>query len=188
MMLQEMVARRSVTAEGAEVLRGIAAGRHSYLVYAPPRNAGKSTLVQAILAEAPEGVARRAFLGTEAEVEELAAEPRPGYLVVAEIGHRGVRGYLAGEEVVRAFRLLERGWALASCLHAGSPEEVFAVLARNGVAPAAAAAVRYLAEVRPLGDPREPATRRVVQRVDEVAGVDGERPVCRPLYRWEEEG
>lgn len=185
MTLQEMVARESVSQEGAELLRGIGAGRHSYLVYAPPRNAGKSTLVQAILAEAPADVSRQPFLGTELEVETLSAEPRPGYLVVAEMGHRGVHGYLAGEEVVRAFQLVAKGWALASCLHAGSVDEVFEVLGRNGVEPTAAASVRYLARVRPLGDPNVPGTRRVVEQVHEVTGVEGGRPVCRCLYRWQ---
>ena len=185
MTLEELVERASVSREGAEVLRRIGAGRHSYLVYAPPRNAGKSTLVQAILAAAPAHVARRAFLGTAREVEELSAEPRPGYLVVAEIGHRGVRGYLAGEEVPRAFALVAGGWALASCLHAGSVDEVFEVLGRNGVEPDAAASVRYLAQVRPLGDPNAPGTRRVVEQVHEVTGVEGPRPVCTLLYRWD---
>ena len=186
MTLQDMVARESVTREGAELLRAIGAGRHSYLVYAPPRNAGKSTLVQAILAEAPATVSRQPFLGTANEVETLSADPHPGYLVVAEMGHRGVHGYLAGEEVVRAFQLVAKGWALASCLHAGSVDEVYDVLGRQGIDPATAASVRYLAQVRPLGDPNDPGTRRVVEQVHEVTGLDGARPVTTCLYRWQE--
>lgn len=183
--LGDMLTLQSVTQEGAELLRGIAAARHSFLVYAPPRNAGKSTLVQAILAEAPAGVPQRTFLGTSHEVDVLSAEPQRGYVLVAEIGHRGVPGYLAGEEVPRVFELVARGWALASSLHAGSVDEVFDVLQRNGVDPATAACVRYLAKVRPLGDPNDPGTRRVVEQVHEVTGVDGRTPITTLRYRWQ---
>jgi len=183
--LDDMVTRQSISQDGAELLRGIAAARHSFLVYAPPRNAGKSTLVQAIVAEAPASVPRRDFLGTNHEVDALSAEPQRGYLLVAEIGHRGRPGYLAGEEVARVFALVAKGWALASSLHADSVDEVFDVLQRNGVDPASAASVRYLAKVRPLGDPNDPGTRRVVEQVHEVTGVDGQTPISALRYHWQ---
>ncbi len=183
--LDDLVRLDSVTQGGADLLRGIATARASFLVYARPRNAGKSTLTQAILAAASPDIPRRDFLGTEREVEALSAEPRRGYLVVAEIGHRGRPGYLAGEEVARVFRLVAQGWAVASSLHADSVDEVFAVLSQNGVEPAAAASVRYLAKVRALGDPDAADTKRVVEDVHEIGGIgQGQRPVSTLLYRW----
>lgn len=92
-------------------------------------------------AEAPADVSRQALLGTARGVEVLSTDPRPGYPLVAEIGHRGVHGYL-GEAVVPALQLAGKGSALASCLHAGSVDEVFGGLGRHGVAPATAASVR----------------------------------------------
>src|SRR5579875_1003373 len=112
-----MVGNGSVSAEGADVLRRIGAAGRSFLVYALPRNAGKSTLAQAIVAEAPTDVARREFFGSEAEVAELLANPGRGYVLVGEIGHRGRPGYLAGaDQVGRIFQLVAAGYSLASSL------------------------------------------------------------------------
>jgi hypothetical protein len=167
--LSDMTASESVSASGADVLRNIAATGQSFLVYALPRNAGKTTLATAILAEAPSNVQQRQFLGTTQEVAALSTEPNPGYLIVNEIGHRGRPGYLAGHEVVRVFELVAKGWALASSLHADTVDEVFDVLGRNGVDPASARQVPYLIKVSPLGDPFDPATQRVVNEIHELA-------------------
>ncbi|MGW0228600.1 hypothetical protein ACWDWO_09835 [Actinopolymorpha singaporensis] len=179
-----MVANGSVTDEGADLLRRIAASGESFLVYALPRNAGKSTLTNAILAEAPANVPRREFLGTREEVAELSAHPDRGFLVVGEIGHRGRPGYLAGDEVERAFGLVADGYRLASSLHADSVAEVFEVLARNGISADAAAGIRYLVKVRGLGDLADPATRRVVEHINEVTGFGAHGPAYSVLYRW----
>ncbi len=61
----------------------------SFLVYARPRNAGKTTLARAIVAAAPTSLPRLDFLGTQQEVDALSTEPARGYVQVAEIGHRG---------------------------------------------------------------------------------------------------
>ncbi len=127
--LDEMVESGSVSAEGAELLRSIGRAGESFLVYALPRNAGKTTLARAILAEVPASVERHDFLGTQEETASLSVQSEGlGYLVVAEIGHRGRPGYLAGDEVVRLFGLVRQGYALASSLHADSVDQVFDVL------------------------------------------------------------
>lgn len=180
--LEDMVQLQSITPEGRQVLAAIGAARASFIVYALPRNAGKSTLTEAILQAAPPGTPVETFFGTAREVEELAARP-PGYVLVPEIGHRGRPGYLVGEEVVRAFDLVSRGWSLASSLHADSVEEAFAVLARQGVGDATGA-IRYLAKVQALGDPNQPDTRRVVAAVHEVHGLRGGKPETTLRYRW----
>lgn len=180
--LPDMVATRSVSPVGADVLRAIGAAGRSFLVYARPRNAGKTTLTQAVLAEVPTSVPRQDFFGTERETRSLSAATERGYLVVGEIGHRGRPGYLAGDEVGRAFRLLGHGYTLASSLHADTVDEVFDVLRRNGITAEAAAAVPFLIKVGVLGDPDSPSTLRVVETVYEVSGIDGERPVATMLY------
>lgn len=180
--LRDMVANQSVSQEGADLLRTIGADGHSFLVYALPRNAGKSTMTEAILAETPASVPRQEFFGTEDEVASLSALPTRGYLVVAEIGHRGRPGYLAEEEVGRAFQLLADGYSLASSLHADSVDEVFDVLGRNGIAStAAAAAIRYLVKVRALGDTEDPATPRVVEQIHQIASSGSQQL----LYQWD---
>jgi hypothetical protein len=184
--LPDLVANGTVTAEGAALLRGIGAGVQSFLVHSLPRNAGKSTVTEAILAEAPAGTPRHEFLGTVEERDTLAARDAKGYLAVAEMGHRGRPGYLAEEEITRAFELTEHGYALASSLHADTVDEVFDVLGRNGVSPATIARnVRYLVKVQPLGDPFAPDTKRIVEAIHEltVAGTDvGGRPTTIQRY------
>ena len=183
--LNDMVANRSISEEGAALLRGVGAAGHSFLVYARPRNAGKTTLAQAIVAEAHPDLPLHEYLGSEQEFLSLQASPGAGYLLVGEIGHRGPPGYLAGESVGRLFQLLGRGYALASSLHADSVAEVFDVLERNGVDPGtAAAAVRYLIKVRPLGDPDLPATRRVVEAIHIVNPASAGAPTSSLLYEW----
>ena len=175
--LGDLVDNGTVAQDGADLLRDIGARREPFIVYSLPRNAGKSTVTEAILAEAPAGTVRHEFLGTEEERDALlrADGPPTGYLVVAEMGHRGRPGYLAEEEIVRAFELVAHGYPLATSLHADTVDELVDVLGRNGV-PASdlAAGVRYLVKVQPLGDPFAPDTRRIVEHVDEVTGVDGD--------------
>ena len=175
--IQNLVENGTVSAEGGELLREIGREVDSFIVYSLPRNAGKSTVTEAILAEAPDGTTRHDFLGTEEELERLragAAEPT-GYLVVAEMGHRGRPGYLAEEEIVRAFALVRHGYPLATSLHADTVDELAAVLAANGVSAAdVAAGVRHLVKVQPLGDPFAPDTRRIVEAIHEVTGVDAD--------------
>ena len=182
--LDDLTANGTITKEGADVLRGIGAGGSSFLVYSLPRNAGKSTVTEAILATAPSSMARNDFLGTADEAATLTRRPADGWLVVAEMGHRGRPGYLAEEEIVRAFDVVAHGYPLASSLHADTVEQVYDVLGRNGIAAATVArAVRYLVKVQPLGDPFAPDTERIVEHVHEHTGVDGDgRPVTAVRY------
>lgn len=180
--LDEMVTLESVTPEGAALLRDIARQQASFIVYSLPQNAGKSTLTEAILAEVSPGTPRHPFLGTEEEAADLLARKPDGYVVVAEVGHRGRPGYLAGDEVERLFDLAEHGYPVATSLHADDVDGVFEVLGRNGIPAERVAAVRFLVKIQPLGDPRDQATRRVVEHVDEVGAADGARPGLTRRY------
>jgi hypothetical protein len=183
--LADLVANGTVTEDGAGVLRAIGASGSSFLVYSLPRNAGKSTVTEAILAEAPSSMARNDFLGTPEEAATLLGRAADGWLVVAEMGHRGRPGYLAEDEIVRAFDVVDHGYPLASSLHADTVEQLYDVLGGNGVdAARVAGAVRYLVKVQPLGDPFAPDTRRIVEHVHEhTGGLYGDgRPAIAVRY------
>jgi type IV secretory pathway ATPase VirB11/archaellum biosynthesis ATPase len=185
--LSDMVTTQSITEPGAEQLRNIAVTGQSFLVYSRPRNAGKTTLANAILAEAPPNMPQLQFLGTPQEAASLSAHPNRGYLTVAEIGHRGQPGYLTGQEVVRLFELVTQGWSVASSLHADTVEEVFDVLGHNGIDVVTAGQVRYLIKVNPVGDPFDPATRRVVEEIHRVVPQNGLAPNTSLLYLRDDE-
>jgi hypothetical protein len=182
--LADLTANGTITAEGAGILRDIGRRGEGFIVYSLPRNAGKSTVTTAILAEAPAGLARHDFLGTVEERDALLDRRADGYLVVAEMGHRGRPGYLAAEEIERAFDVVAHGYPLATSLHADDVAQLFDVLARNGIPPATAAgAVRHLVKVQPLGDPFDPSTRRIVEHIREITGVDADgMPTTRLRY------
>jgi hypothetical protein len=183
--LDDMVENQSVSSDGADVLRAIAGSGRSFLVHALPQNAGKSTMVEAILAETAATVPRKDFYGTAEEAADLSAAASKGYLLVAEIGHHGRPGYLAGEEVPRVFDLVAGGYSLASSLHADSVDEVFGVLGANGVPTAAAATIPYLIKVRMLRNPAGTHVRRVVDEIFEITPSDTGEPTASLLYRWD---
>jgi type IV secretory pathway ATPase VirB11/archaellum biosynthesis ATPase len=185
--LDDLVENQSISPDGADVLRSIASSGRSFLVHALPRDAGKSTVVEAILAEAPPAVARKAFLGTADELASLLASATRGYLFVAEIGHHGMPGYLAGDEVPRVFELVAAGYSLASSLHADSVGEVFDVLAANGVPAAVAASIPYLVKLRMLRNPAGTHVRRVVDEVHQITPAEAGEPTAELLYRWDGE-
>ena len=182
--IEDLIANGTVATDGGALLRRIGAAVEPFIVYSLPRNAGKSTVTEAVLAAAPPGTKRHEFLGTEAERDDLLAhDPPTGYLVVAEMGHRGRPGYLAAEEITRAFELVAHGYPLATSLHADTVGQLVEVLAQNGIAADQIAAIRYLIKVQPLGDPFAEDTRRIVESIDETAGVDDDgQLVTRRLY------
>ncbi len=173
MTLEDMVREGSMSDDGRELLRGIAAAARSFLAYALPQNAGKSTLVHAMLAEVPSDLPQRTFFGTTEETSALAAIDPRGYLVVNEIGHRGKPGYLAQDEVRRLFQLVEQGYLVASSLHADSVEEVVRVLRDNGASEHACSEVSFLIKIRALG-PRTTRGR---------AGSSRQSTRSRPAHR-----
>lgn len=88
----------------------------------------------------------------------------------------------------RVFALLDRGYALATALHAPGLEQAFAVLtAGNGVPDAQAARLELIVYLLSLGDDWRNPTRRVVAEVHEIDGVSGGRPQARLLHRWNEQ-
>jgi Flp pilus assembly CpaF family ATPase len=187
--LADLVANGTMSPEIAATLRATAQGRHSFLVVAIPRLAGKSTVMAAILAHAPTG-APVATIGEDGlDIDALAVASSGGYVVIPEISEYPVTpGYIWGAPVRRVFAHVGKEVALAAALHAPGAEEAMEVVCRgNGVADAQAAEIAVVVYIRSLGrDWRRPTARRIAT-VHEVVGVKSGQAETRLLHRWDEQ-
>ena len=182
-----LVRNRTMSPDMAALLQATALEQHSFLTVAIPRLAGKSTVMAAILEQVPEETSVRVLERHPDDVNALAAEPARGYLVVPEIApYPAAPGYIWGEDVRRVFALLDRGYSLATALHAPGLDEAFAEICdQNEVPDTHAAHLRLVVYIRSLGPWQRPH-RRVVAEVYEVLGVRDGRPEGRLLHRWDE--
>lgn len=188
--LADLVANGTMAAEVAATLRATARGRHSFLVVAIPRLAGKSTVMAAMLAERPRRSPLRTVGDDGVDIDALAAASAGGYLVIPEISEYPVApGYIWGAPVRRVFARLGDGVALAAALHAPGADEAMAVVCRgNRVPDEQAAHVALVVYIRSLGrDWRQPTGRRIAT-VHEVVAVRDGRAETRLVHRWDEHG
>lgn len=171
----------------ADLLRATARARRSFIVMAVPRLAGKSTVMQAMLAERPKGAPLRTVAVDGEDLAELLAQSRNGYLCIPEISrYPAAPGYIWGPKVRRIFAGVGDGVSLAAALHAPDPEGAFASICDGcGVSDADAAKIEVIVYLRSLGEWQEP-TRRVVSTVHEITGVRGGKPSARLLFSWDE--
>lgn len=184
--LADLVRNRTMSPEIAATLAGVAAERRSFLVFAIPRLAGKTTVLQAMLAHAGGDTPIRTVNGDRAEAARLRSGDGRGYLLVPEISEAPVPTYIWGEPVRRVFALLSRGYALAAALHASSVEEAFDIVcADNGVPDEDAGRIDLAVHLRSIGEWQAP-TRRVVEAVHEIHGVSRGKPRTRALHLWNE--
>ncbi|HET8569216.1 MAG TPA: hypothetical protein VFM93_09540 [Candidatus Limnocylindria bacterium] len=181
--LDDLVANGTMSREIADLLRRTVAERRSFLVFARPRLAGKTTTMRAMLAVRGAGVPVRTVGEDGDDVEALGREARDGYLVVPEITKYPVApGYVWGAPVRAAFAATDGGCALAAVLHADDPRTALAIVARNGVPTERIARLAVLVHLRSLGpDPMEPTGRRVAG----VHAVNADT-TTRPLFLWDE--
>jgi len=174
----DLVANRTLTPEIAQALIAAARAKRSFLVFAQPRLAGKTTLQELLLARAPAGTPTRTIGVDGDDVAALAREAQGGYLVIPEIAREAARpGYIWGEPVRIAFAA--RGCSLAVVLHADSADEAIAIIRENGVPEADLERLELLIHLRSLGKWEEP-TRRVVAHIHEGVATR------RLLHRWDE--
>jgi len=186
--LADLVANGTMSAEIANTLRATAQGRQSFLVAAIPRLAGKSTVMEAILAQRPGGAPVKIFGDDGVDIDALAAAGAGGYLVIPEISEYPVTaGYIWGAPVRRVFARLGDDVALAAALHAPGANEAMEIVCRgNGVPDDQAARIAIAVYIRSLGtDWRQPTGRRIAT-VHEVVSVRDGRAVTRLLHRWDE--
>lgn len=186
--LDDLIGNGTMSPEIAATLRATTHGRHSFLVVAIPRLAGKSTVVAAMLAHAPKGAPVKTVGDDGVDIEALAAASVGGYLVVPEISEYPVTpGYIWGTPVRRVFARIGEDVALAAALHAPGVDEAIEIVCRgNEVPDEQAARIAVVVYIRSLGtDWRQPTGRRVAT-VHEIVSVEAGRPETRLLHRWDE--
>ena len=186
--LDDLVANGTMSNEIAATLRATVQGRHSFLVVAIPRLAGKSTVLAAMLSCAPKGAPVMTVGDDGVDIDALTAASVGGYLVVPEISEYPVTpGYIWDAPVRRVFASIGEDVALAAALHApGAYAAIETVCRGNGVPDEQAARIALVVYIRSLGaDWRRPTGRRVAT-VDEIVSVRDGRPEARPLHRWDE--
>ena len=186
--LEDLVANGTMSEDIARTLRGTAEGRHSFLVVAIPRLAGKSTVMAAMLACAPRGSPMKTVGDDGTDIDALAAASTGGYLVVPEISEYPVTpGYIWGAPVRRVFARIGDDVGLAAALHAPGTSEAIDIVCRgNGVRDEQAKRIALVVYIRSLGtDWRRPTGRRVAT-VDEILTVRGGRAETHPLHAWNE--
>ena len=180
--LDDLVRNGTMPAEIAATLRAAAVARASFLVFAKPRLAGKTTVQLAMLDLAPAGTPIRTIGPDGVDVDALAREAQGGYLVIEEVARPSPTspspGYIWGHPVRRAFAA--RGCSLAVVLHADDVHEALGIIRENGVTDADLQRLDLLVHLRSLGDDWQAPTRRVVAQVHEGG------PLPRLLHRWDE--
>jgi hypothetical protein len=186
--LDDLVANRTMSRDIAETLRDVARARHSFIVVAVPRLAGKSTVLRAILAERPPSSPVTTLAEDGDVVDELLKKSVRGYLVIPEITQSAAMpGYIWGAAVRRIFKSIKEDVSLAATLHAEGPDDAFAQICEGcGVPDADAARVKFAVYLRSIGRWEEP-TRRVVQSVHAIEGVRDRKPLLKLLHRWDEQ-
>jgi hypothetical protein len=135
----------------------------SWLVGARPGGAGKTTVMNALLAMAPGGT--QVHLMTPGSGWERA---RPGECVVAyEVSPHALESYVWGEDVQRMTRLALAGCRIVSNLHADTLAEARAqVVDQCGAGEQGLRAFGMFLPIRVSSGPR--GTSRVVERVEYV--------------------
>lgn len=183
--LASLVRNRTLSPEMAATLAAAAEERRSLLFVAIPQMAGKSTLMQTVLEYTP---AETPMHHLSCAVDPTLGIPPTGdggYLIVGEVSPAGYANYFWDEDVRQVFASLDRGFSMATALHAGSVNEACDVLTReNGVPATEAARLDVVVYLRMLGDDWSNPTRRVAAA---IAETDGVRPrQARVLHRWSE--
>jgi len=168
--LDDLVANRTMSKDIAATLRATAKGRHSYLVVAIPRFAGKTTVMKAMLAHAPEGIPIQTVEDDGTEVPRLLAASKGGYIVVPEIAKMMQHGYIWGAPVRKVFEGVGDGVSLATALHAPSMEEAMGqITGDNGVPDKDAQKLELVV----IGGSSRPSTRS-----SRCAAASRKRPCC----------
>lgn len=186
--LADLVANRTLAPGMAALLAAAVEARRSILMVAIPRNAGKTTLMTAVLEERPEAVPLY-MLGTR-HGESLGipeAGAPTGYLSMSEIApHPVTDGYLWGADVRRIFASAHtHGHAIATALHADGIDAAFEVIAENGVPDEHASLIDVVVYIRSIG-PWQAPERRAVEAIHEVERVRDGEVVGHLTHSWNE--
>ena len=186
--LADLVANRTLSAGMAALLAAATAERRSILMVAIPRNAGKTTLMSAVLDERPADVPLHELGGRHGDSLGIPDAGEPvGYLAFSEIApHPVTDSYLWGSDVQRIFEASHaRGHSIATALHADGIQSAFEVIAENGVPDEHASLIDIVVYIRSLGPWQQPK-RRAVESIHEVERVSSGQVTARLIHRWDE--
>ena len=185
--LDDLVRNGTMSAEIAATLATAVRETRSFVAFAVPRLAGKSTVLEAMLARRPHGVPLRTVKGAAGEMAALVSAREGGYLHIQEISKAAaIDGYIWGAPVRRVFRTLAAGYSLAVALHAPSVNDAFEIISHgNAVPDEDASRIQLTVYLRSLGEWQAPVGRRVAE-VHEIERVVGGIPQVRLLHRWDE--
>jgi len=185
--LDDLIANGTMSKDIAATLRATAKGRHSYLVVAIPRFAGKTTVMRAMLAHAPKGTPINTVEDDGTDVPRVLAASKGGYIVVPEIARMMQHGYIWGSPVRKVFQGVGDGVSLATAIHAPGMEEAMAqITGDNRVPDEDAQKIELVVYIRSLGADVQHPDRRVVATVHEIESVKGGKPKASLLHRWNE--
>ena len=131
--LLNLVQNRTLDLRMAAIFWLLAERKASVIVAAPPRLAGKSTVLNAMLQMAPSRYQVVTARGVEEDFSFLGrTEPKSTYILVPEISDH-LPMYLWGDKVRKVFEAMKEGYSLAATMHSDSPEDIAAQLASEEV-------------------------------------------------------
>ncbi len=190
--LTDLIANGTMDGTVAATLSAIAEGRHSFLVAAVPRFAGKSTVTEAILGcRAPE-VPRHDLSGDVEQMDSLRTGRLGGYVVVAEFAPHDRGSYIWGARARKAIETTSAGYSIAASLHAGSMEEAVAEV-WDGIEAGdrLTSTFRYIVYIERFGEGDGDGANTFWRRLATVHELDGVAegvPQARLLHRWVPDG
>jgi len=147
--------------------------RASVLVAAGPSNAGKSTLLNALLGFLP---SEENQIQLEGQAEDFKfseySNPTNTYMVADELSPYGF--YLWGDEAKTAFDLLSRGYGLGSTIHARTIKETVGILYNGlGLTLSQIARLDVIITIKVVGDWRvATGPKRRVETAGLLTGVE----------------
>jgi len=171
----------------AALFWALAARRSSLIVASPPRLAGKSTLLHAILDLQPPGCQFIATRGRDEDFGFLAtSEPTRTTILVNEFSDHLPR-YLWGEGVAQVFAALAQGYSLGATMHAATAEQVLSELAAapNSVPPGHLGQLAAIVTIAMRRGERGPVRRVETVALVEPPTTSSDLPPLQPLARWD---
>jgi len=200
---EEVIERGAITREALDLLRG-ALRAHASILIAGAAGSGKTTVANLLAQDIPpqervlvvEAVhelqirhPRAVFLEaagpdkpTMTDLLSAAARMRPDWMVIGE---------LYGPEAMRAFDVASRGHSVITTTYANSAEdalgrlEALCLMANLGLGLGEIRALIASAVQLITFQQRMPDGRRKVMQIVEVRGLENERYVLQPLFRYE---
>ncbi len=170
----------------AALLWTVAEERRSFVSAAGPQYAGKTTVLDAMLAHVPEGIPVHALNGEIDEIRNFANSPDGGYLEVGEISSGRPSRYIWGEPVHALFKTLKAGFSLATTMHGDGADDIFRqICVDNEIADSDASIIQYVVHIKRFGEDDSGYWRRV-DHVYEISGVTNGVPDASELFSWRE--